>query len=232
MKRTVLFFLLLSCGAPGGFAQDPDIAENETSVLEEIFRTSELDGETPTNARARRASPANRRMSAPPGARRVGCICMDDTRSPARSAGACSGRGGVRYWLYRQLEGDTVRVLTGRHERHPHPLDSVERSALNPVRPPARPRAGSPAGLTSLQPIILSPAMPQTSLPADKGWFDWSDAAAITGGGWAIYLTLRMILRWIDTHQPLVRYALRHFLRFGRRPAARKSRKNPPKTGV
>lgn len=236
MKKTLyLILLFLLSVAPASRAQDPDIDDNEASVLEEIFRTSELDGETPVNARARRASPRDKRMSAPLGARRIGCICMDDTRSDAHSSGACSGRGGVRYRLYRTLEGDTLRVLTARHEQHPHPLDSTERSAINPpAAPPGAPRGASGGPLTTLQPIIIGPALAPQTLPAPAagGWFDWSDAATVTGGGITLYLSLRLLLRWIDTHQALVRYALRHLLRFGKRPAARSRRKTPPKTGV
>lgn len=236
MKKTLYLMLLLILSvAQGARAQDPDIEDNEFSVLEELFRTSELDDETPTNTRARRASPRDKRMSAPLGAQRVGCICMDDTRSDAHSSGACSGRGGVRYWLYRTLEGDTLRVLTARHERHPHPLDSVERSALNPPAAPKSPRGGSSTVVTQLQPIIISatPAPGGGQAPVyDGGWFDWSDAATVTGGGITLYLSLRLLLRWIDSHQALVRYALRHLLRFGKRPAPRSRRKTPPKTGV
>ena len=236
MKKALYLMLLFVLSvAPGARAQDPDLEEDEFSVLENIFRTSELDDETPVNTRARRASPRDKRMSAPIGAQRIGCICMDDTRSDAHSSGACSGRGGVRYWLYRTLGGDTLRILTGRHEQHPHPLDSAERSALNPPAAPRPPRGGSGPAVTQLQPIIISPALAPGGGQApvsDGGWFDWSDAATVTGGGITLYLSLRLLLRWIDSHQALVRYALRHLLRFGKRPAARSRRKTPPKTGV
>lgn len=155
---------------------------------------------------------------------------MDDTRSLAHSTGA--GRGGVRYWFYRTTEGDTVRVLTGRHEQHPQPLDSVERSAVNPPPVPHTARQSGPlAGYSPvLQPLfITTPAAPTPYYPpAGDGWFDWSDAATISGGGYALFLILRLLLRWIDAHQPLVRYALRHLLRFGRRPPARPRRKTAP----
>lgn len=31
---------------------------------------------------------------------RVGCICRDDVRQDRTGSGACSGHGGVKYWLY------------------------------------------------------------------------------------------------------------------------------------
>lgn len=232
-KRTLFFYLLLLLTMPGQ-AQDPDIEANEQDALEHIFRSSELDGERPTAARERRAG-VNKRMSAPTGARRIGCQCMDDTRSTAHSTGACSGRGGVRYWIYRTVNGDTVQVLTGRHEQHPQPLDSVERSAVNPPVIPRTPRLPGMAGSfpAMLQPLIITtPATPLPYPPAGDGWFDWSDAATISGGGFTLFLSLRLLLRWLDAHQPLVRYALRNLLRFGKRPPPRPRRKTPAKKGL
>ena len=213
------------------FAQDPDIEANERNALEDIYRSSDHEGEIPTSFRDRN-SRQKKRVSVPKGAIRMGCTCMDGSMSEAHSAGACSGSGGVRYWHYRTLEGDTVRVLTGRHERHPQPLDSAELSETNRTRPnPAR-AAIAPA--IQMQPIIISPfaanQFPEQQLLASDGWFDWSDAATITGAGLSLFLILRLLLSWVHTHQPLVRYALRHLLRFGKRPAPRKRRKTPAKT--
>lgn len=232
MTRTILFLLLfLPWTAPLRLhAQDPDIESNERSALEEIFRTSEHPGETPTGARER-AGHFKKRVSVPRGAIRTGCICMDGSSSDAHSAGACSGRGGVRFWVYRTKEGDTVQILTARHERHPQALDSTELSEINRPRPPARRNTSVVQPI--IQPIVLSPmATPLMSdpTPVDHSWFDWSDAAAITGGGISLYLTLRLLLRWVHNHQTLVRYALRHLLRFGKRPPPRKSRKSAGKT--
>lgn len=232
--RLLLFGFGCCAGLIPVRAQDPDIEANEREVLENLFRTSDLDGEVPTGARDRYAG-SKKRVSVPAGARRIGCQCMDDTRSLAHSTGACSGRGGVRYWFYQTVAGDTVRVLTGRHERHPQPLDTTERSELNPPPTALKPRQSGPANgfVPMLQPfIITSPAAPMPYIPPGDGWFDWSDAATITGGGFSALLILRLVLRWIDAHQPLVRYALRHLLRFGKRPPARPRRKTPPKKGL
>ena len=208
------------------FSQDPDLDDDERSALEEIFRTSEEDGEIPTSTRGRK------RVSAPKGAIRIGCVCMDGSTSDAHSAGACSGSGGVRFWLYRTLEGDTAKIITGRHERHPQPLDSLELAETNRarIRKPTSP--GGPVQ-PILQPLLIqpmTPAMPGNGVVSDGGWFDWSDAATVSGGGMALYFTVRYLLRWIHEHQTLVRYALRHMLRFGKRPIPRKSRKNTGKT--
>jgi hypothetical protein len=159
---------------------------------------------------------------------------MNGEQSQAHSAGACSGRAGVRYWLYKTLENDTIRVLTGRHERHPHPLDSAELAETNRPRPKTAKTLAAPLA-PIIQPIIWSPPVsnltPGTAV-SDGGWFDWSDAAAITGGGFTLFLTLRYLLTWVHQHQSLVRYALRHLLRFGKRPPPRPRRKAAPKTRV
>jgi hypothetical protein len=224
----VWLLLLFAGGYCPAMAQDPDIESDERSVLEEIFRTSDIDGETPTRARDRRA----KRVSVPEGAIRIGCECMNGEFSAAHSTGACSGRAGVRYWLYRTVEQDTVRVLTARHERHPHPLDSAELAETNRPKPKSSKAAVAPVQ-TVIQPVIwnVPPAALSPALPVpDGGWFDWSDAAAITGGGFTLFLTLRYVLNWVARHQSIVRYALRHLLRFGKRPAARPRRKSTPKT--
>jgi hypothetical protein len=230
MKAFYIFCLLFPSLFTAICAQDPDIEADERSVLEDIYRTSDGEGEIPTAFRDRN-SRQQKRVSAPEGAVRIGCICMNGVQRTARSTGACSGAGGVRFWLYRKPSGDTLRVLTGRHERHPQPLDSAELSETNRPRPAAS-RSGSGAVQPIIQPIIYTPiAANQLQGAAGRdGWFDWSDAATVTGGGISLYVVLRYLLGWIHNHQALVRYALRHLLRFGKRPAPRKGRKNPPKT--
>jgi len=229
MKTILAFFLVFFAFHAGSFAQDPDIEADERSVLEDIYRSSDGDAEIPTAFRDRN-SRQKKRVSAPEGAQRIGCVCMNGSSSPAHSTGACSGAGGVRFWLYRSKEGDTTRVLTGRHERHPQPLDSAELSETNRAKPKkARTEIGPLQPI--IQPIIYSPiAANQLQGNGNGGLFDWSDAATITGGGISLYVVLRFLLGWIHNHQTLIRYALRHLLRFGKRPAPRKSRKTPPKT--
>lgn len=221
MRKQVLLMAILMQALVAG-AQDPDIEANERAAMEDFFRTSEQSGETPVNARQRRGHA--KRVSVPKGAVRIGCVCMDDTRSPARSIGACSGHGGVRYWLYRTIEGDTTRVLTGRHEFHPHPLDSAERSALVPPdRDKGRNNAG-PAGAAGTTVIVVQPVMyttPESVLPEPEPATDWPEVAGLTAGGIILLLALRLMMGWTDKHMPYLSDALRYLLRSRRRPPAR-----------
>jgi len=66
----------------------------------------------------------------PPEGLRIGCICMDGSRRDERGRGACSGRGGVRYWLY-QVDDSVVQYATDRHWEHPEPLSETERLNLS-----------------------------------------------------------------------------------------------------
>ncbi len=221
MRKLILLFGLLAALPSGARAQDPDIEANEQSAIDDYFRSSELDGETPVGRRGR-----NKRVSVPRGAARVRCICMDDTESPARSIGACSGHGGVRYWLYRTREGDTVRVLTARHEQHPHPLDSIERSELaQAAASKQRPAMYGPAQPTV---IVVQPA-PLAPTPANDGDgdMDWPEALGLGAGGVLSLLTVRLLLGWAEKQTPLIRDALHHLLRHRKRPPARKNGKHP-----
>jgi len=220
MRKPLLLITLLTWALAAG-AQDPDIAADERAAMEDFFRTSEQDGETPVNARQRRGH--TKRVSVPKGAARIGCMCMDDTRSPARSIGACSGHGGVRYWLYRTPEGDTVRVLTARHELHPHPLDSVERSALAPPDNGGSRKNNTPAA--GVQPIIVVQPMlyttPGGAVPAPEPATDWPEVAGLTAGSVILLLALRLLMGWTDKHLPYLSDALRYLLRSRKRPPAR-----------
>lgn len=230
MKYFSFCFFLLLCGDPApAAAQDPDIEADERSALESVYRSSDGEGETPVSAGQRRRK-GDKRVSVPRGAFRIGCICMDESVSPAHSIGACSGHGGVRYWLYRTQEGDTVRILTGRHERHPQPLDSAERSEIAQKRI-ERPKKQSGAA-NSLSPVAYGPPVVVMPSPEPAGVFGWGEVLAVAVAGVALYIIVRMLLRWTNTNQTLVRYALRHLLRSRKRPPARKSRKTARKTRV
>ncbi|MEZ4885635.1 MAG: hypothetical protein R3E32_12955 [Chitinophagales bacterium] len=65
--------------------------------------------------------------------RRVGAMCMDDSMQEEGGRGACSGHGGVRFWLYEKEDGTIERIATQRHLDHPDPLDSEEMSYLAAV---------------------------------------------------------------------------------------------------
>jgi hypothetical protein len=227
VKHTYLISLFFLFFLPVLNAQDPDIAENEGDVMEEIFRTSDLEGETAVPKRLRQAK--NKRQSVPVGAYRTGCVCMDESASTAHSTGACSGRGGVRYWLYRTREGDTVRVMTARHERHPHPLTATEVSEINQKREVRSAKLAS-ALAPAVAPVMIVPAQP--AAPDGGVWLGWSDVAGVGVAGAFLYAIVRMVLNWAERRPDLVRYALRHIIRPRKRPASGKNRKDPPETRV
>ncbi len=210
-------------------AQDPDIDSNERARMEEIFRSSDREGEIPVSRRQREGK--TKRVSVPKGAFRIGCICMDDTRSDTRSTGACSGHGGVRFWVYRTREGDTVHVLTGRHERHPQALDAAEMSEL--VQKRADRTQNLPTVAKPVAPVpYASPSPPVVVLPDHGNHFGWGDAAVLGAAGLTLFVIVRFVLGWVHHNENLIRYALRHLLRPGKRPPARPRRKTARKKRV
>lgn len=215
MRRLATFLIVLFPAVCTLLAQDPDIEANERSAMEDFFRTSEQPGETPANARQRRGN--TKRVSVPKGAARIGCVCMDDSRSPARSIGACSGHGGVRYWLYLTPEGDTVRVLTARHEFHPHPLDSTERTELVQAQEQRRQSPANTAAAPTILVLPLAYTTPSAAVPAPAPAADWPEVAGLTAGGVLLVIALRLMLGWADKHMPLFSDALHYLLRSRRR---------------
>jgi hypothetical protein len=88
------------------------IAQNSPEEgLNNIFRTSDEDGETATQPNRRKGQ---RTQTLPEGAARVGCICMTGAVRGTTSIGSCSGQGGVRYWLVKNADGDTLQYPTAR----------------------------------------------------------------------------------------------------------------------
>lgn len=232
MNKQIMMLMVLALwtGSAAGQQQDPDIADREREVMEEIFRTSDQPGEIPVARGARDRH--RKRVSVPAGAFRVGCVCMDDTRSGTRSTGACSGHGGVRFWVYQTVSGDTVQVLTARHERHPHALTAAERSTIvqKMTDKTERLRAGN-APVNAVQPSVV--VMP----PTVGNGGDWSGGPLNINDAlfWAIavvgaYFGLRLVLGWIGQNPELVKYALRNLLRSGKRQETRLRRKNVGKT--
>ena len=217
MKPLLYFLLLLLFTVPVA-AQDKDIEENERKVLEEIFRTSDQPGQTPVSRHDRNKK--TKRMSAPKGAFRIGCVCMDESKSDTRSGGACSGHGGVRFWVYRTLEGDTVHILTGRHERHPHALNAQEMSELSQKQAEKVKRLQQSVPVQSLSPapVVVMPA------PVSHDGFDWRDMVMVSVGGVAAFFIIRLVLYWATNNQDLAKYALRTVLRHRKRPVARPRR--------
>jgi len=66
-----------------------------------------------------------------PTGNRIGCICMDDDRQNKQGTGACSGHGGVRFWLYQQENSWILEFPTKRHKNHPAPLSYEEKTRLS-----------------------------------------------------------------------------------------------------
>lgn len=99
-----------------------DTADVDGEGWDEHFRTSDMEGEQSTQYWSRR--------DPPPQGVRVGCICMDGSRNNEASTGACSGYGGVRYWLY-QISPDSIAWFpTQRHWQHPEELSDTELANL------------------------------------------------------------------------------------------------------
>jgi len=99
-----------------------EITADEDEGWDDYFRTSDLETESATGFR---------RDSETPAGLRTGCICMDGSRRDERGRGACSGRGGVRFWIYQVGEDSIVHFPTDRHWDHPEPLSERELNNLS-----------------------------------------------------------------------------------------------------
>ncbi|MDX2133740.1 MAG: hypothetical protein SFV52_03105 [Saprospiraceae bacterium] len=219
---TILFLLPFCAALP---AQDPP---GDVASLEEVFRSSEQPGETPTGRRERHRV----KIDLPAGAFRVGCYCMDGSFSAAQSVGACSGHGGVRYWLYRTPAADTILYPTDRHVRHPAPYSAAEMSEMARRSQFARHPAGDSAAQVTIGPAPLAPWLP-TDDPDDLfDLFDWSDVAGMGVVGTWLYAMFRLAARYADKHPEIIRDALDHLLRRNRRPPAEPDGQNTDETRV
>lgn len=138
MRRLLLRKLLLAWGVVLWAAVGAAVRGHMGGVSEldrdmgEVWHSSEEAGEVSTSRRNRRA--AYRLPEPPPGAFRLGCVCMDGTRADTRGIGACSGHGGVRYWVHRKREGDTLLLPTERHLKHPEALPAEKMMELSRKR--------------------------------------------------------------------------------------------------
>jgi len=56
---------------------------------------------------------------------------MDEIIQDEKGRGACSGRGGVRYWLYLQKNDSIYKMATPRHYAHPTALNQEELNNLS-----------------------------------------------------------------------------------------------------
>jgi hypothetical protein len=84
---------------------------NAEAGLDNIFRTSDEDNETATQASRRKGQ---KTQALPEGSERIGCVCMSGSVRSTTGIGSCSGQGGVRYWLVENAEGDTLQYPTSR----------------------------------------------------------------------------------------------------------------------
>ncbi|QQS31220.1 MAG: hypothetical protein IPM47_10010 [Sphingobacteriales bacterium] len=67
---------------------------------------------------------------------RVGSVCMDNFKQELFGRGACSGRGGVRFWIYKTPDSDALIFLpTQRHFDHPQDLNQQELMQLDAHHP-------------------------------------------------------------------------------------------------
>jgi hypothetical protein len=77
---------------------------------EEIYRTSDDDGEKPT---WKKKEDKNTNLVLE--GERIGCECMNGELSYQLGSGACTNKGGVRFWVYRKSNNQTYKVATRRH---------------------------------------------------------------------------------------------------------------------
>ena len=129
LKLFILLILLNTAPILRGYAQqeNTEAPQEEASQmpqkgLDNIWRSSDLDGEQPVLRQQKRPKRTDGSAQLPEGSTRVGCICMDYQQQAHTGRGACSGHNGVRFWLYLLPSGDTVQIATLRHESHPDTL--------------------------------------------------------------------------------------------------------------
>lgn len=115
-------------------AQSYDTAEEG---LDKIFHTSDIEGETATQANRRTPQ---RTQAMPEGSYRIGCECMTGEVRSTISTGSCAGHGGVRYWLVVNAEGDTLQYPTARQalnaETEPKPYIGPNPQTRYSTQPP------------------------------------------------------------------------------------------------
>jgi hypothetical protein len=150
-------------------------AQTDTAAgLGSIFRTSDLPREIATQGNRRKASGYNVPNNLPEGSVRVGCICMNNAVRPTVGTGSCVGRGGVRFWLVKTPDGDTLQQPTARHERSPD-YDPEKFVGPNPQGQPTIIVIQNPAPSTQVAaeadpqaaPIVqVMPALPVQSFQA------------------------------------------------------------------
>lgn len=129
MKKLFALLILFNCSILRGYAQE-ETTDEETEMpqkgIENVWRSSDLDGEQAVLRQNRRAKKHDGSELLPEGSMRVGCVCMDYIEQQHTGRGACGGHNGVRFWLYALPNGGTGRIPTLRHEGHPDTLLDTE----------------------------------------------------------------------------------------------------------
>ncbi|GAB4336984.1 MAG: hypothetical protein OHK0038_15320 [Flammeovirgaceae bacterium] len=87
---------------------------------EEVYRTSDEDEEKPTSKKNK-----NKKKSLTLEGERIGCECMNGELTYQTGSGACSKKGGVRFWIYKKQNGEIYKIATNRHLKE---LKTLEKS--------------------------------------------------------------------------------------------------------
>ena len=103
---------------------DPDLDDE----YDETYRTSDEENEKGTRY------DFNHLRDQPSG-KRVACICMDGARQLNKGFGACAGRGGVRFWVFKTEDGREIKKETQNHALHPDELSPEEMENLAAHQP-------------------------------------------------------------------------------------------------
>ncbi len=85
-------------------------------------------------------------------------------RAEATGRGACSTRGGVRFWVYSYASGDTLHWPTYRHRAHPEPLNEAELRNLASHNPDLQVNKQHKRGLWDLAYLALGSGAVLTAL--------------------------------------------------------------------
>jgi hypothetical protein len=117
VKSILIVYTCLFCSiflyAQNKQDESPNKKVEYDSILdepEEVYRTSDDDKEKPT-WKKKKGNNANLVLEG----ERVGCECMNGELSYQIGSGACTNKGGVRFWVYRKSDNQTYKVATLRH---------------------------------------------------------------------------------------------------------------------
>ena len=127
----------------------PNAAQSDTTAnWDETMHTSDMDNQTSTQYR-------HNANNLPKGSKRVGCVCMDNTKQDEGGRGSCSGHGGVRFWQYVTPDAELIEVPTERHYQHPNDLSPEELAQLASQYENHTPPNSSATNMNALVQIIM-----------------------------------------------------------------------------